>query len=303
MNKEKLQFGVKRAKENKLCYVMLLPFLVFFLLFTVIPVVMTFFYSFTDFNMLDRMEFVGIENYMRMFLDDDVFIKAVSNTLIFAVITGPVSYFACLIFAWLINELTPTVRSVMTFIFYAPTMSSTLFVIWTFIFSGDSYGLLNSLLQSIGAIDEPVQWLTDPSTMLICVMVVQIWMSLGASFLSFIAGFQTIDRSVYEAGAIDGVRNRVEELVKITLPLMGPQLLFGAVMQISASFAVSGVCESLCGYPTTDDAATTVVSLINDVGTLRYEMGYACAMSFVLFAFMIFVNQVIQRIIKKHADA
>lgn len=282
---------------------MLLPFMVFFTLFTIVPVVISFVLSFTDFNILESMRFVGFDNYIRMFLDDDVFIKAVANTLIFAVITGPISYFACLFFAWLINELSPTVRAVMTFIFYAPTMSSTLFVVWTFIFSGDSYGMLNAALTSLGIIDEPVQWLTDASTMLICCMVVQVWMSLGSSFLSFIAGFQTVDKSVYEAAAIDGIRNRVQELFKITLPLMGPQLLFGAVMQISGSFGVGSVCQSLCGYPTTDDAATTLVLLISDVGTSRYEMGYACAMSFFLFAVMLFVNRVIQNIIRKHADS
>lgn len=301
--KERIAFNFKKAKSSKAYYLMLLPFLVFFMLFTVIPVVMSLVLSFTDFNMLESARFVGFTNYMRMFLDDDVFIKAIANTLIFAVITGPISYFACLIFAWLINELNPTVRAIMTFVFYAPTMSSTLFVVWTFIFSGDSYGLLNAFLSSAGIIDEPVQWLTDTSTMLICCMIVQIWMSLGSSFLSFIAGFQTVDRSVYEAAAIDGIRNRVDELVKITLPLMGPQLLFGAVMQISGSFAVGGVCQSLCGYPTTDDAATTLVLLISDVGTSRYEMGYACAMSFFLFAIMLVVNNLIQRIIRKHADA
>lgn len=301
--KEKFLFNLKKAKNGKVNYLMLLPFMVFFTLFTIIPVIISFVLSFTDFNMLESMQFVGFDNYMRMFLDDDVFVKAIANTLIFAVITGPISYFACLMFAWLINELSPTVRSIMTFIFYAPTMSSTLFVVWTFIFSGDSYGMLNALLSSMGVIDEPVQWLTDTSTMLVCCMVVQVWMSLGSSFLSFIAGFQTVDRSVYEAAAIDGIRNRVEELVKITLPLMGPQLLFGAVMQISGSFAVGSVCQSLCGYPTTDDAATTLVLLISDVGTSRYEMGYACAMSFFLFAIMLIVNHVIQSVIRKHADA
>lgn len=302
MRKDLFLHNLKKARDNKVCYLMVFPFLLFFLAFTIIPVVASFFLSFTNYNMLEPVRFVGIENYIRMFLDDDVFIKALSNTIIFAIVTGPISYFACLIFAWLINELSPTVRAILTFVFYAPTMSGSLYVIWAFIFSGDSYGLLNAFLQTLGVISEPVQWLTDTATLVTCVMVVSVWASLGASFLSFIAGFQTIDTSVYEAAAIDGIRNRVEELVRITLPLMGPQLMFGAVMQIAGAFGAGGISLALCGYPTTDDAGTTLVLLISDLGTERYEMGYACAMSFVLFALMILVNNVIQTVIKKHAS-
>ena len=284
------------------CYLMIAPFFVLFFLFIVFPILGAGILSFTDFNMLEAPSFSGLQNYARMLFDDDVFLIALNNTLIFAVITGPLSYFACLIFAWLINELNPKLRALLTFIFYAPSISGMLFVMWGFIFSGDMYGYLNYALMNFGLIDEPVQWLTDTKTVLTVIIVVQIWMSLGTSFLSFIAGLQNVDRQLYEAAAVDGVRNRWQELFYVTLPSMGPQLLFGAVMQIGAAFSVSSICMTLAGFPSTDNAALTVVTHIYDYGNVRFEMGYACTVSIALFAIIMCVNSGIQKIISKIAD-
>lgn len=291
-----------RMKKYKECYLLIAPFYIIFGIFVVAPIAIAIFFSFTDFNMLQPPEFTGLSNYMTLFFDDDVFLVAVRNTLIFAVITGPISYFACLFFAWMINELPRRIRAVMTFVFYAPSMSGMLYVIWAYIFSGDMYGLLNQALMSIGILKEPMQWLTNTDTMLTCIIIVQIWMSLGTSFLAFIAGLQNVDRSLYEAGAVDGVRNRMQELIYITLPSMGPQLLFSAVMQISAAFSVSSICMTLAGFPSTDNAALTVVTHAYDYGMIRFEMGYACTVTVVLFVVMLLVNNWIQRIIGKIAD-
>ena len=291
----------KRIKKYKDCYLLIAPFYLIFTVFVVAPIAISVFFSFTDFNMLEMPSFTGFENYLTLFFEDDVFLVAVRNTLIFAVITGPVSYFACLLFAWLINELPKTLRTIMTFVFYAPAMSGMLYVIWAYIFSGDMYGLLNQLLLSWGFITEPVQWLTDTRTMLPVIIIVQIWMSLGTSFLAMIAGFQNVDKSLYEAGAVDGIKNRVQGLIYITLPSMGPQLLFSAVMQISAAFGVSDICKTLAGFPSTDNAALTIVTHAYDYGMIRFEMGYACAVTVVLFIVMVAVNNLIQRIIGKYA--
>ncbi len=291
-----------RMKKYKECYLLIAPFYIIFAIFVIAPIAIAIFFSFTDFNMLQLPKFSGLQNYMTLFFDDDVFLIAVRNTLIFAIITGPISYFACLFFAWMINELPRGFRAVMTFIFYAPSMSGMLYVIWAYIFSGDMYGLLNQLLMSAGFLKEPMQWLTNTDTMLTCIIIVQIWMSLGTSFLAFIAGLQNVDRSLYEAGAVDGVRNRMQELIYITLPSMGPQLLFSAVMQISAAFSVSSICMTLAGFPSTDNAALTVVTHAYDYGMIRFEMGYACTVTVVLFVVMVLVNNWIQRIIGKLAD-
>ena len=192
-----------RMRQYKVCYLMIAPFYLIFTVFVIAPIAIAMFFSLTDFNMLQMPHFTGLENYLTLFFEDDVFLTAVRNTLIFAVITGPISYFACFFFAWMINELPKGLRAVLTFVFYAPAMSGMLYVIWSYIFSGDIYGLLNQLLMSLNIITEPIQWLTDSSTVLTVIIIVQLWMSLGTSFLAFIAGHQNVDRTLYEAGAVD----------------------------------------------------------------------------------------------------
>ena len=280
--------------------ILLSPFLILFAIFTVIPVLSSIILSFTNFNMLEFPTFVGLENYIHLFVEDDVFLIAVKNTLIFAILTGPISYFLALIVAWLINEMRPGIRSAFTLLFYAPSIAGNVFFIWSFIFSSDAYGYANGVLMNLGIINEPVKWFTDPRYMLIIIIIVQLWMSLGVGFLSFVAGLQSIDRSLYEAGAVDGIKNRFQELVYITLPSMGPQLMFGAVMQISASFGVGAVSAALAGFPSTDYAAHTIVLHIQDYGTLRYQMGYASAIAVVLFGAMLLVNSVIKKILNRY---
>lgn len=285
--------------KNRQKYMLMLPFLVVFFVFVIVPILTSVALSFTDFNMLQTPRFTGVSNYIRMFLDDDVFVIAVRNTLIFAVLTGPLSYFLCFFLAWMINDLPPRFRWVLTLLFYAPALASNIFYIWTYIFSGDMYGLVNSTLMRLGLLMEPVQWLTDSKYIMVVIIIVQLWMSLGTGFLAFIAGLQSVDSSMYEAGAIDGVRNRWQQLWYITLPVMKPMLMFGAVMQISASFSVSTVPMTLAGFPSTDNAAATVVSHMIDHGILRYEMGYASAIAVVLFVVMVLFKQVISRILQQ----
>ncbi len=285
-------------KDKKVCYVMVLPFMLCFFLFTVLPVLVSLFFGFTDFDLIRTPNFVGFDNYIRMFLDDDIFMIAVQNTLMFAVITGPLSYILCYLFAWFINDLPPKARAFFTVVFYAPNLAS-VYWIWTYIFSNDSYGLLNSFLMRLGFISEPILWLSEAKYQLTVVIIVQLWMSLGTAFITFIAGFQNLDQELAEAGAIDGVTNRFQELVYIILPQMVPQLLFGAVMQIATSFSVSGQSSALVGFPSTDYAAHTIVLHIQDYGSTRFELGYACAMTFVLFLVMLFTKWLITKALNK----
>ena len=300
--KKSLRWYGREIRKNRDNYLMVAPYAVIFTVFTVIPVVLAIVMSFTYFNLLEPPQFRGLFNYMRLFLDDDVFWLSMKNTLIFALVTGPLSYFLCLVFAWLINELPVRARNLFTLVFYAPSISGALYVIWSFIFSGDAYGMANGLLMQLGVINEPILWLTDPRYDLGIVIVVQLWLSLGTSFLAFIAGLQGVDRSLYEAGAIDGIRNRFQEFVKITIPAIGPSLLFSAVMQISSSFSVGRICMALTGFPSTDYSTSTIVTHILDYGTLRYEMGYACAIATVLFLMMLLTNQVIRRLLRGYTN-
>lgn len=273
--------------------------MIIFILFTIIPVVFSICLSFFYFNMLEFPRFVGWDNYSRLFLNDDVFMIALRNTFMFAVITGPISYLACFLFAWIINELSPKIRAIMTLIFYAPSISGNVYFIWLIVFSGDRYGYLNGFLTKIGFILEPIQWLSNEKYILIIVIIVQLWLSLGTSFLAFIAGLQTIDKTLIEAGAVDGIRNRWQELWFITLPSMRPQLLFGAVLQITASFAVADVSIALAGFPSVNYAAHTIVTHLMDYGTIRFEMGYASAIATVLFLIMVGANKLTQKLLRK----
>lgn len=288
-----------RIKKNAVYYSMLLPFAILFLVFGLIPVVTAIVLSFTEFNMVETPVFVGLENYVQMLLSDPVFPITVRNTLTFALITGPLGYMLSFIFAWLIAEFPKKLRMILTLVFYSPTLAGNVYFIWQYIFSGDSYGMVNSFLLQLGLITEPIQWLTDPAYNMGVVILVIIWLSMGAGFLSFVAGFQNINPEYYEAGAIDGIRNRYQELWYITLPQMKPQLAFGAVMSISSSFAVGYQSMALTGFPSTDYAADTLLVHMLDYGTIRYEMGYACAIAVVLFAAMLLFWLIVNKLFKK----
>ncbi len=289
------------VRQNKECYLMMLPFMLVFLVFTIVPVVMSLPMGFTDFDMVQLPKFIGLSNYTTLFLNDSIFIQSIRVTLVFALFTGPISYVLCFMLAWLINELHPKLKTIFTLIFYAPSMAN-IYTVWQLIFSGDSYGYLNSILLNLGIITSPVQWLTDSSYVLGVVIVVQLWISLGAGFLALRAGFQNIDRSQYEAGAIEGIKNRWQELIYITIPSMGPQLMFAAVMQIVSSFTAGTVAQSLVGFPSTDYKAHTIMTHAYDYGWVRYEMGYASAICMVLFVAMFFANKVISKALSKYMD-
>ena len=286
-------------KNNKTAYFMLAPFLLLFIIFTVLPVALSIILSLTDFNMLQMPHFLGIDNYMRLFLDDEIFILAIQNTLIFASITGPVSYILALLVAWFINELPPKIRAVVTLVFYAPSISGNAYLIWKTLFSSDSYGWANAVLIKYGIITEPILWFQNADYVMPLCIVVALWTSLGTAFLSFIAGFQTIDRSMYEAAAVDGIKNRWQELWYITLPTMRPQLMFGAVLAITNSFGFGAVVDALCGFPSVDYAAHTIMHHLGDYGGARYEIGYASAIAVILFIIMFSSNIIIKKALSK----
>lgn len=288
-----------RIKRNKASYLMLAPYFILFFFFTVLPVIMSVAFSFTYYNMLEMPEFIGWKNYIKLFLEDDIFLKALKNTLILAVVTGPVSYFLCLLFAWIINEFKGWVRAFLTLIFYAPSICGNAYVVWTLILSGDRYGYLNGFLMDLGILDEAIIWMKTEKWVLPLLIVVQLWLSLGTGFLSFIAGLQTVDKSLYEAAALDGVKNRWQELWYVTLPAMKPQLMFGAVMQITQAFAISDVSIQLAGNPSVNYSGATVVTHLLDYGTVRFEMGYASAIATVLFLLMVGSNLIVQKLLRR----
>jgi len=286
-------------KQHKVLYLFMLPFALVFGMFVLAPVGISIFYSFTYFNVLEPARFIGFQNYLNLFLADDIFLIALRNTLILALVTGPIGYICAFLFAWFINELPRYVRAFVTLVFYAPTISGAAFLVWALIFTGDEMGYLNAMLIRFGILQEPRLWLTNPDFMMPVIIIVVLWMSLGAGFLAFIAGLSTIDETLYEAGLMDGVKNRWQELWYITLPNMQGMLMFGAVMAIMASFAVGQVTQDLAGFPSTDYAVHTVVNHLVDYGAIRFEMGYASAIATILFLAMIWTKVLVGKFIMR----
>ncbi|MBR3764700.1 MAG: sugar ABC transporter permease [Clostridia bacterium] len=284
-------------KKHQASYLMVAPYYILFFFFTVLPVLMSVVVSFTNWNMLELPKFVGWSNYTKLLIEDDIFMTSLKNTLIFAVVTGPVSYLLCLLFAWIINEFNRGLRTVLTLIFYAPSICGNAYMVWNLILTGDRYGYLNGILLKLDIINEPILWMQTEAYILPVLIIVQLWLSLGTGFLSFIAGLQTVDKSMYEAAAIDGIKNRWQELWFVTLPAMKPQLMFGAVMQITQSFAVADISIALAGNPSVNYAGATVVTHLLDYGSTRLDMGYASAIATILFLLMVGTNKVIQKLL------
>ncbi len=296
--KRRAELTLRDMKRAIPLYIMIAPFMILFFIFVVYPVLKAIWFSFTDYNVLEKANFVGLSNYQKLFLDDSTFITAIKNTFIIAVIVGPGGYIMSFLLAWMINELPHKVGTVLTVIFYAPSMAGTAVIsVFTMIFSNDSNGYLNAMLRNLGM--TPVKWLSDADYVMVVVILASLWMSMGVGFLSFVAGIKGVDEAQYEAGAIDGIRNRWQELWYVTLPNMKPQLLFGAVMTITGSLSVGSIGDSLVGFPSPNYATHTIVNHLNDYGSIRMEMGYASAIAVILFLVMIVCNGLIQKLLRK----
>lgn len=290
---------LREAGRSWQMYVLLLPFMFFFFLFTVYPVVASLVVSFTEYNVLEAPRFVGLANYSRLFLEDTVFKKALGNTIIFAVVTGPLGYIISFFASWIINELGRFTKAFLTFIFYIPSISGTVYTIWGLIFDSDIYGYANSFLMKMGILSDPIDWLTNENYILLIIIIVQLWMSMGTGFLAMRAGFATTEPQYYEAGAIDGIRNRWQELWYITIPMMAPHLTTAAVLQITAMFSNATVSTTLAGNPSTNYAGHLIMNHFADFSTVRLERGYASAIATVLFVFIFVVNRLVMKALRK----
>jgi len=285
--------------QNRMAYLLMAPFMIIFFTFTVLPVLMSIVLSFTQYNILEEPVFVGFKNYRELFVNDDEFAIALRNTVVFALITGPVGYFLSFFAAWIINEFRPVIRAILTFIFYVPTISGTVYTIWAIIFSGDMYGYANSFLMKLGIIDNPIEWFSTDAYILPLIIIVQLWMSMGSGFLVMRAGTASVDQQYYEAAAIDGVKNRFQEVIYITIPMMAPHLITAAVLQITGMFANVGASIALAGFPSTNYAGHLIMTHLMDYSNYRVERGYASAISVVLFVLMITINSLAVKALRK----
>lgn len=298
---------VKTTKKRKLTlnarfniygYAFLLPFVLLFFVFTIIPVFVAFFQSFTRYDMINPAEFVGLNNYKLLLMDDDIFITAMKNTMIFACITGPLCFLLSFFIAWTINQM--KCRTIFALGFYAPSVLSSIAisVVWMYFFSGDRYGLINNILINIGLISTPIQWTTDSNYVLWVIILVQIFMGMGTNFLVFLAGFQNLSKELSEAGKIDGIKNRWEDLRYIIFPQMKPQLLFGAINATVAAFGVFDIAVSVAGLPSPNYAGHTIVTHLYDYAFIRFEMGYASCIAVILFLITFLFGRVVMRALR-----
>ncbi len=298
----KLQRFKKFWHKNWMGYVFMAPFVILFVIFVVAPVFTAIGLSFTDYNMMQTPHFVGFNNYKLLFLDDDVFKISISNTVKFAVITGPAGYLLSFFAAWVINQL--KAKRAFALAFYAPSILSGVAMsnVCLVACSGARKGYINYALMSPGLIDDPILWNTDPTYIMKVVMFIQLWMSMGNGFLVFLAGLQNVDRSMYEAGAIDGVKNKFQELWYITLPAMKPQLLFGAINSITGAFAVFDIAVAVAGMPSPNYAAHTIVAHLYDYAFIRFQMGYASAVAVVLFLITFILGRIVMRVLSSRDE-
>lgn len=289
-------------RKNWIGYAFLAPFIILFTIFVVAPVVTAIGLSFTNYNMMQTPKFVGVNNYLLLFLDDEVFQIGLSNTLKFAIITGPVGYLLSFFAAWVINQL--KFKRAFALAFYAPSICSgiAMSTVWMVIFSSDRKGYLNNILLNIGLIDEPILWNTDPKYIMGVVMFISLWMSMGTGFLVFLAGLQNVSREYYEAGAIDGIKSKFQELIYITLPVMKPQLLFGAINAIVSSFSVFDIATSVAGMPSPNYSAHTIVAHLYDYAFIRFQMGYASAVAVVLFIITFVLSRLVMRVLSTKGE-
>ena len=276
---------IAKRENNFNGYLFTLPYALIFSIFILIPVVLAIILSFTNFNAIEWPDWVGFLNYITLLTNDEVFMQHVlPNTVVYAVVVGVGGYVLSFILAWALCNLSKLPRTVFALILYSPSMTTgvAMTVLWKVIFSGDQTGLLNSWLMSLGIITEPIIWLVSADYVLPIVIIIGLWSSMGIGFLSMIAGILNADESLYEAAAIDGVKNRFQEMIYVTIPSMKPQMLFAAVMQIVNAFQNGSVSTMLAGNPTPGYAAQLIVNHIEDYGFIRYEMGYAAAVSVAL---------------------
>jgi len=274
-----------------------------FLIFIAVPVLVAFFLSFTFFDSIQLPRFNGLSNYIVLLTQDDIFMKYVlPNTIKFAVLVGPGGYALAFLLAWVLAQLPKVPRTIFALILYSPSMTAgvAMSVVWQTLFSGDQNGYLNSFLMSLNVIQAPMQWLQSPQYLMTIMIVVTLWGSMGVGFLAMLAGLLDINPELYEAGALDGISSRWQEIFYITIPSMKPQMLFGAVMAIVGTFQSGTIGVALSGSnPTPQYAGQLIVNHIEDYGFLRYEMGYAAAVSVVLLLMVLVFTRLANRLFRE----
>ena len=276
---------------------LIMPYILLFSLFIIIPITVAWGLSLTHFDLIQTPVLTkpyGMYNYVMLITQDSNFLKyVIPNTIKYAFIVGPGGYVLSFIMAWMLSQIQATPRKFISLAMYTPSMVGGIFigVVWKTVFSGNQDGYINALLLDWGFIDESIQFLQSPDHLLNIMIFVSLWSSMGIGFLAMLAGLLNVDKTLYEAALVDGIKNRFQEIVYITIPQMKPQMLFGAVMAIVGAFNSGYIGVALSGAnPTPQYSGQLIINHIEDYGFIRYEMGYAAAISVVLLIAIAFLS-------------
>lgn len=291
---------LKRHLDRHSVFYMQAPFVALFVLFIIIPVLVAIVLSFTDFNSIQKPNFIGLKNYVNILTNDNVFAEfAIPNTIIYSVIAGVGGYVLSFFLAWSLAQIPKRPRTVMAIILYLPSMTTGIMLstVWQVFFAGDKVGYLNALLLRLDLIQSPIIWLSDSRYLMLIMLIVTLWSSMGIGFLSMLAGILNVDRELYEAAHIDGVRNRIQEIIYITIPAIKPYMMFGAIMAIVNAFQNGSIGVQLSGAnPTPGYAGQLLVTHAEEHAFVRYEMGYSAALSVILLLIVWGVSQLSKKL-------
>ena len=279
-----------------------LPFIVLFLLFIIIPTVVAFVLSFTDFNSIQSPNWVGAENYINILTNDDVFAgHALPNTIKFAIIVGVFGYILSFVLAWILAQVPRVPRTIMAAMLYLPSMTGPTMMqnVWQIIFAGDKVGYLNALLLKLDIIQTPIIWLSDSNYIMTIMIVVSLWSCMGIGFLSMLAGILNVNRELYEAAHIDGVSNRLQEVIYVTIPAIKPHMMFGAIMSLVIAFQNANIGGLLSGAnPTPGYGGQLLITHADEHAFVRYEMGYSAAISVIVLIIIWVISQLSKKVFK-----
>ena len=281
-----------------------LPSLLFIVVFVILPIIAALYYSVTDYDLMKAPRFAGAKNYLNL-LDDPRYPQAIANTLYFAAATVPIGIVTSLLLATLINR---RIRGIYTYraLFYMPVVSSFVSVslIWLWFYE-PQFGLFNDALELVGL--PRLKWLRAAGTSMPSLILVSVWKNMGLNMVIYLAGLQGIAPHLYEAAEIDGA-GRTSTFFRITIPLLAPTTFFvvivyfiGALQMFVQVYVMTNTAGSLSEPPSYGgplDSTITVVALLYDNAFAYLKMGYASAMSFVLFIVIAAVTVINARLLK-----
>lgn len=287
---------IRTDQQGKIAYMFLMPYIILFTIFILVPVITAIMLSFTFFDVINMPKFTGLQNYISLFTQDTVFLKyVIPNTFYFAIVVGIGGYVLSFLLAYSLAQLQKAPRTLLSLAIYTPSMLGQVFigVVWKTIFSGDEKGILNNFLLEYDVIDTPLQFLLSEEYFMPIMIIVALWSSMGIGFLAMLSGVMNISSEQFEAAYIDGMSNRLQEIIYIIIPNMKPQMLFGAVMSITGAFNMGYIGVTLSGSnPTPGYAGQLITNHIDDYAFIRYDMGYAAAISVILLLLVYSINKI-----------